>query len=215
MFEDEDLIVADKPAGLVTYDVKKKEPSVAAFFKDKISPELVLQFEDRGGLVHRLDKETSGLILIAKNPSALAGLQSQFKERQIQKEYTAIVHGELSGKGIIDLPVGRMGIGKMTTSAAKTKEAVTQYEVIKNLNGLTLVKLVPKTGRTHQLRVHMKAIGHPIVGDPLYGKVKQDKTAAVPRMLLHASKIVFTHPATKKELTFISTMPSEFEQISL
>lgn len=205
IFEDTDFIVAEKPAGLVTYDVKGTEPSLAEFYKDKIAPDLLAQMADRGGLVHRLDKDTSGLILIAKNEATLINLQSQFKEHTVKKEYVAVVHGKVEKGGTIKLPIGRQNIGKMTISAAKTKEAETSFEITKYIGENTLLRVNPKTGRTHQIRVHLKSIGHPVVGDKLYGL--PDKAI---RMMLHATKITFAHPRSGHKLTFESPTPTEF-----
>lgn len=178
-------------------------------------------FLNRSGIVHRLDKETSGAILVAKNVDAFANLQKQFKEREVEKTYVALAHGRVAPeKGEISVPVGRLEFNRKRFGVvAGGRESLTQYEVISHYENpvtkeeLSLVKLYPKTGRTHQIRVHLQYLGHPIFGDELYAGRKQSKgdRKILPRVFLHAATIHFSHPATGEKLQFEAPLPRELE----
>ncbi len=189
------------------------------------------EFRSRGGVVHRLDKETSGILLIAKNPQSFLNLKNQFKERKTEKVYIALVHGEVKpGKGEINVPVGRLPYNRTRFGIVPGgREAHTEYRVISNFihsknsgqefqisnskqpERLTLLGLYPKTGRTHQIRVHLKYINHSIFADPLYAgrKTARSDRKILPRLFLHASKLSFNHPVTGERLTFESPLPNE------
>jgi len=173
----------------------------------------------RPGVVHRLDKDTSGVIVIALDDKAYYGLVEMFKKRQIKKEYLAIVYGGLKGRGTITLPIGRAEHDrkKMSTRAKRAKEAITEWEVIENFQNYTLLKVRIITGRTHQIRVHFSAIGHPLLGDKTYGKKtyieKGNKKIPVLRQMLHAWSIEFKHPVTGKTLQFESTLPEDMKKV--
>ncbi len=190
------------------------------------------EFFNRGGIVHRLDKETSGILLIAKNPVAFAHLQAQFKKRTVKKSYTALAHGRLTPPDSeIRVPVGRLPWNKKQFGiVAGGREAVTKYKVISNYKfplglssgrrlisnkkeTLSLVELYPETGRTHQIRVHLKYIGHPIFADFLYAgrKTARNDRKLLSRVFLHAAKISFLHPTTAAELEFESPLPEELQ----
>lgn len=189
IYEDDSMLVLDKPAGINVHAGNGTKPgstvedSVRQYLGDSAD-----QLE-RSGLVHRLDKDTSGLLLVAKTVDTFDYLKKLFKSRQIQKTYIAVVAGKLApGQGIIDMPIGRDPIKRIKFRPAKDGRAsTTEYKVTKYIGGFTLLEAYPKTGRTHQLRVHFAAIGHPIAGDMVYGK----KASGLPRQFLHAGRLSF------------------------
>ena len=206
IYEDNNVIVVDKPAGVISHARGKfwQEASVASFIRDRISG-----FSgDRGGIVHRLDRATSGVMICAKNEATLTFLQKQFSERLVQKTYVAIVKGEPKlEKALIDAPIARnLHTPKMFTVQEGGKSAQTEYSLIKKSNGYSMLELSPKTGRTHQLRVHLQYLHLPIVGDELYDGEKFS------RLLLHAQKLVISIP-DYGETTFISPLPKEFNEL--
>lgn len=221
LFEDNDLLVIDKPAGTV---VNRAESVKGETVQDWAEEKLKVGEEDfyrRAGIVHRLDKETSGILLIAKTPAAFAALQRQFKERLVKKTYLALVHGKLVPPvGEIRAPVGRLPWNRERFGIVPGgKEAVTKYKVISNRRvqseELTLVELYPETGRTHQIRVHLKYINHPIVGDYLYAgrKVSRADRTWAPRVMLHASKITFRHPTSDVLTSVEAPLPRDMRAI--
>jgi 23S rRNA pseudouridine1911/1915/1917 synthase len=180
------------------------------------------EFKNRGGIVHRLDKETSGVIIVAKNSSAFRKIQSQFKERTVEKTYLALAHGEIEpSRDEINLPIGRLPWNRKRFGVlAGGREAVTYYETVsvyqnpKNNELLTLVRLFPKTGRTHQIRVHLKHINHPIFSDPLYGgrKISRDDRKSLGRVFLHAESISFDDPKTGERVSYKSELTKELSE---
>jgi 23S rRNA pseudouridine1911/1915/1917 synthase len=199
IYEDEHLFAIDKPAGIAVHKVSPTDPQeTVADILVRERPYLsgVGESPIRPGIVHRLDKETSGIMLIAKNQPTFEYLKEQFQNRLVQKQYVALVYGSpKEDKGTIDLALGKIGT-KQTTQLKGKKElverdALTDYRVISRFNGYTLVEVMPHTGRTHQIRVHLKAIGCPIVGDVLYAKGKP-MPAGLDRMFLHAQQLQFT-----------------------
>lgn len=218
LFEDDNILVLDKPAGVtVNRSETTKKDTIQDFLDKKFgNTQDESEFSLRSGLVHRLDKETSGILLIAKKREAFENLKNQFKERETGKTYIALVHGKLkTPEGEINAPVGRLPWNRMRFGVlAGGREAVTRYRVLKNfeLNSepLTLLELNPKTGRTHQIRVHLKHIGHPIFADPLYTgrKVSKNDRKILPRIFLHAERLEFNHPTTGKRLVFKSELPT-------
>ena len=238
IFEDQNLLVIDKPPGLV---VTPSETQTKETLSDILIKDFGINLE-RGGVVHRLDKDTSGLILAAKTASTLENLQSQFKERKIKKEYIALVHGLMEASGRIDKAIGRNpGDREKFTVLDKGKEAVTEYELLKKLQMpddklqiifddfnkiqirklltaryslFTLISCRPLTGRTHQIRVHLKYIGHPIAADEKYSgrkMVRLDKRW-VRRQFLHASRLGFSHPLSGQWVEFESKLPEDLEE---
>lgn len=198
IFEDENVLVVDKPAGLL---------SIA---KGEYCPEPTL--EDYGLLVHRLDRDTSGVVILAKNEETRKMLRKQFQDRKTHKTYCAIVEGRPKlDEALIDLPIAR-NLKHPTTFQVdpKGKEAKTNYKVLKTNDKFSLVELKPESGRTHQLRVHMKYIGTPIFGDKVYGTDKKS-----PRLFLHAKSLEITIPGTpnNERKIFESTLPKEFENV--
>ena len=206
LYEDDDCIVVDKPAGLLTHSKGQFNPeaTVATFIESKTKG-----FEgDRKGIVHRLDRATSGVIIAAKTPEALTWLQKQFSSRRVTKTYVAVINGQLEPEeAVIDVPIERNPKKPQTFRAGGNgKSAVTAYKVIKSNEIKQLVELCPQTGRTHQLRVHLLYLGHPIVGDTLYGGVPAD------RLYLHAHKLEITLPSKERKV-FTSAVPSAFQAI--
>ncbi len=217
VYEDADLLVINKPPGLVVDRSTLEKPGRL--------------------IVHRLDKETSGLLVMAKTPEALKGLQKQFKERKVKKHYLALVHGlvETPRRGVctIDKSIGRSpkGVGKFVVveggrpGGRRGRPSVTGYTVKKlyswvhgrepNRDKLTLLDVEPRTGRTHQIRVHLKSIGHPVVGDKIYASRRQQKEDAkiIKRQFLHAYRLSFSHPRTGEWLTFELDLPEDLREV--
>ena len=215
IYEDKNVIVVDKPAGILTHSkgVLNDEFTVADFFKKRGST--FANDTNRTGIVHRLDRDTSGVIICAKNPEAAKKLQKQFSERTTKKTYFAIVTGTLKQpKAMIDLPIARNNSAPSTFKIdAKGKSAQTRYEVLAQNGDYSLIKLQPKTGRTHQLRVHMSYLGAPILGDRVYNELSKKAD----RMYLHAESLEITIPPLKSgensiRKTFTSVMPEDFNQ---
>lgn len=205
LYEDEDCVVIDKPAGVLTHALGKhgNEASVASFLRHKISG---LE-GDRAGIVHRLDRATSGVIIGAKSQAALSWLQKQFAQRKTKKTYLAVVEGHLKQpEAVINMPIERNPKAPATFRVgANGKAAVTHYKVLEEGKHYSLVELTPETGRTHQLRVHFAKLGHPIVGDPLYGS-----GAYGDPLFLHAHKLEITLPNRERQ-RFESPMPHHFK----
>lgn len=207
LYEDDDCIVINKPAGVLTHaqGALSSEATVATFIRDHLQ-----DLEGtRGGIVHRLDRATSGIIICAKNQAALSFLQKQFSQRKAKKTYMAVVEGHLKVKeAVIDMPIERNPKAPATFRVgANGKPSTTKYEVVQEGAEYSLVEMKPTTGRTHQLRVHMAQQGHPIVGDPLYGK-----GAFGDRLYLHALSLEITLPNRERQ-TFTAPLPDEFAKI--
>ena len=197
IYEDENILVVNKPAGLeVAAEVKTDEPTLVDWLLSKY-PSVTKVGPDpaRPGIVHRLDKNASGLLLVAKTEAAFENFSKQFKERTIKKEYTVLVHGELTQEeGAIEFPIARAKSGRFAAlplGSEAGRLAITEYEVIKRFKNFTLLLARIKTGRTHQIRVHFFALGYPVVGDKLY-RPRKIKEPLLPRLFLHASKIGFS-----------------------
>jgi len=209
-YEDEDLVVISKPAGMTVHPGSGCHQGTLANALLYHCKELSsLNDKSRPGIVHRLDKETSGLMVAAKNNRTHALLARQFEKRTVQKCYVALVEGDVQfDEGVIDAPLGPdpHHREKRSVLAFGTKPAQTFYKVLKRLKGSTLVLLMPRTGRTHQLRVHMAHLGHPILGDDKYGDRR-----TFSRLALHAKTLAFTHPKTKVQIEFTSQIPKEFK----
>ena len=227
IFEDEDLMVLDKPAGMVVNRAETtKAGETVQEWVEKILPILPINtnttndFYKRAGIVHRLDKETSGLLLVAKTPEAFENLQRQFKERKVEKKYLALVEGEVRPKeGEINAPVGRLPWDREKFGVFPGgREAKTKYRVLKSYVVCSvpyaLLEVTPTTGRTHQIRVHLKYLGFPIVGDAAYAGRKQARAQRrwCPRMFLHASFLKFRHPKTGDFKIFESQLPEDLKK---
>ena len=208
LYEDENCAVVTKPAGVLSHSkgAFNPEPTVATWLRERQHYAFPLN-DERGGIVHRLDRATSGVIICAKNKAALGMLQKQFQNRTVEKVYIAKVHGTPKpARALLDLPIERNPKRPQTFRVgANGKTAQTEYEVLKSNDKFALVQLLPKTGRTHQLRVHMEYIKHPIVGDILYGGGKAD------RLFLHAKGLEITIPGGIRK-QFTSKEPKVFRE---
>jgi 23S rRNA pseudouridine1911/1915/1917 synthase len=242
VFEDQYLVVIDKPAGLVvTPSETQKEPTLAEIASEQFNITV-----ERGGVVHRLDKDTSGLIILAKSEEMFHTLQQQFKDRTVKKEYLALVHGTVREGGVVDLPIARNpgDREKFTVfdSDENAREAITKYRpeqyfemseetfgvIFENIqkqelrklkssrySEFTLVRCFPLTGRTHQIRVHLKYANFPIVGDTKYGGRKTARLDFlwVPRQFLHAAKLQFVHPVSGDQIILESPLPEDLREV--
>ena len=217
IYEDEYLVVVNKPADMIVHPTGKicSGTLVNALLyhcKDSLSG---IGGVIRPGIVHRLDKNTSGLMVVAKNDSAHLDLSRQMKDHQVTKKYIALVHGNLKDdSGIIDAPIGRSlkNRKKMAvTVEGKSREAITHFKVLKRFSGYTLVEATLRTGRTHQIRVHLAFIGYPIVGDQLYGHRRQGLN--INRQALHSYVLGFVHPASKKYMEFSAPLPKDMQEL--
>lgn len=221
LYEDESIIVINKPAGLCVYPGAGKE-------EETLVHGLLHHFDElaqgtgslRPGIVHRLDKDTSGIMVVAKSDHAHACLGQAFKERAVKKKYLAICRGYLKDlHGTIDLPIGRHPLErkKMSTVSRAPRHAITHWEVIEELKGATFLQVEILTGRTHQIRVHMAATGHPLLGDRLYGGPMKltwgQKAISIARQMLHAHTISFRHPKDKRWLEFTAPIPGDMEEV--
>ncbi|MGT2757488.1 RluA family pseudouridine synthase [Streptococcus ovuberis] len=212
VYQDQDIAVINKPQGMVVH------PS-AGHASGTLVNALLYHIKDlsgingvlRPGIVHRIDKDTSGLLMIAKNDAAHLALAQELKEQKSLRKYIALVHGNLpKDRGIIEAPIGRSEKDrKKQAVTAKGKPAVTRFQVLERFGAYTLVELTLETGRTHQIRVHMAYIGHPVAGDPAYGP---KKTLAGKGQFLHAQTLGFTHPRTGEIMTFSAPLPAIFEE---
>jgi len=212
IYEDEDILVIDKPAGLTVHPAPGHPSHTLVNAILAHCPGLAMSNEPmRPGIVHRLDKDTSGLIVIAKNDFAREYLAAQFKSRTVTKGYLVLVKGRLSPEqGIIEAPIGRDPHSRRRMAIVEAgKEATTQYQVRKYLDTYTLVEVTPLTGRTHQIRIHLSAIGCPVIGDPTYGI----KSAHLNRQFIHAYRLGFRLPSTKQYQEFTSPLPVDLEQV--
>jgi 23S rRNA pseudouridine1911/1915/1917 synthase len=212
VYEDNDLIVIDKPAGLLVHPAAGQHTGTLVNAILAHCPDLgEINGSVRPGIVHRLDKDTSGLMMVAKNEAAQRSLSRQIKQRSIKKEYIALVLGHLTPEqGAIDAPIGRHPKDrKRMAVVSRGREARTKYKVIKYFDGYTLVEAMPETGRTHQIRVHFASIGYPIFGDHVYGK----RSPLLGRQFLHAHKLGFKLPSSGEFAEFRSELPPELEAV--
>ena len=212
VYEDADLLVVDKPAGLPVHPAPGHPSHTVANAVLSYLPTLAKDADSlRPGIVHRLDKDTSGLLIIAKNRLAQANLSQQFKSRIVKKTYITLVQGKLTPeKGTIEAAIGRDPSHRQRMAiTAKGREARTEYKVIEYIGNYSFLEIKPETGRTHQIRVHLAAIGFPVVGDTTYGL----KSSRFPRQFLHASKITFKLPSNDKEITLESPLPPDLQSV--
>jgi 23S rRNA pseudouridine1911/1915/1917 synthase len=225
IYEDEDLAVVNKPAGMMVHagagatDDERNRGTLVNALLHRFGALSGVEGELRPGIVHRLDKETSGLIVVAKNDLAHRKLSAEFSGRKVKKTYLALVHGSLkTDKGTISSPISRDAIRRirMTTRRSGGREAITKYAVQQRIESdfgkFTLLKVKIETGRTHQIRVHMASLGHPVVGDTLYGapreiRPKSGVAASLPRNFLHSAELQFEHPRSGELLNFSSPVP--------
>lgn len=216
VYEDADMLVVDKPQGMVVHPAAGNETgtlvnALLAYCGDTLSG---INGEKRPGILHRIDKDTSGLLMVAKNDRAHQSLAAQIKAHSLTRAYLALVHGGFKeDSGTIALPIGRHPHDrkKMAVTEKNARSAVTHYFVKERFSGYTLVECRLETGRTHQIRVHMSDRGHPIVGDPVYGVKKEP--FSLNGQLLHAWQIGFNHPTSGKYMEFQSPLPAHFEKV--
>ncbi len=211
LYEDDDLLVVDKPAGLTVHPAPGHSSHTLVNAILSHFPNLADVGDSlRPGIVHRLDKDTSGVMLVAKNRVAQQNLSEQFKAHSVAKAYLVLVKGHLTPEqGIIEAPMGRDPRNrKRMAVVAEGREARTEYRVLEYIGNYTLLEVMPETGRTHQIRVHLSAIGYPVVGDKVYGV----KSAYLSRQFLHATRLGFTLPSTGEYVEFISELPPDLEQ---
>ena len=223
LHEDPDLLVIDKPPGMVVHPAPgARSGTVVNAVLGRFGSLAGVGAADRPGIVHRLDKDTSGVLLIARTASALEALARQFRSRTLEKRYLAVVRGRVArAEGLIDRPIGRHPVERkrMSVRTRRGRAAVTRYRVLERFPWATYLELRPETGRTHQLRVHLAALGHPIVGDAVYGsqrRISRGTPLAVTsfsRQALHAARLRFAHPRTGGEMTVEAAVPADFEAL--
>jgi 23S rRNA pseudouridine1911/1915/1917 synthase len=209
VYEDDALIVVDKPAGLVVHPAPGHRGETLV---DVLRGTAAGGPAERAGIVHRLDRDTSGLLVVAANEDAHRELSRQVREREVGRHYVALVEGRVGSRsGTIDAPVGRdhRARERMTVGGRRPREARTHFEVVELLPQDTLVDVSLETGRTHQIRTHFAAIGHPVVGDPRYGHAGRH---GLRRQFLHASGLSFRHPVTGAQMSFTSELPPDLAE---
>ncbi|NPV91431.1 MAG: RluA family pseudouridine synthase [Firmicutes bacterium] len=215
VYEDQDIVVIDKPPGLVVHPA-------AGNYQGTLVNALLAHCDDlssiggvaRPGIVHRLDKDTSGLLVAAKNDLAHQSLAQQIKERRMSRRYLALVHGTIrENEGRVEAAIGRHATDRKRMAVVKKggKMAITHYRVLERLPGCSLIEAVLDTGRTHQIRVHLAYLGHPVVGDPTYGQKKPDR--GMPGQALHAYRLEFDHPRSGERLRFEAPLPERFSDL--
>ncbi|MGQ2226966.1 RluA family pseudouridine synthase [Fructobacillus fructosus] len=215
VYEDDDLLVVNKEQGMVVHPAAGHAGGTlvnALLFHAPLSS---INGEFRPGIVHRIDRDTSGLLMVAKNDRAHQALAAELKAYKTERYYYALVKGEFKeDHGTVDAPIGRHPKDrKKQAVVAGGREAVTHFEVLERFHGYTLLRLALETGRTHQIRVHMQYIGHPVVGDATYGHQQELLGISLKGQLLHAKTLVLTQPTTGEKMTFDSPLPSSFERV--
>lgn len=219
VYEDHMLIVVNKPAGLVVHPGSGNWQGTMLNALLHHAPQL--NGVPRAGIVHRLDKDTSGLLVVAKTLEAQTSLVRQLQKHTVKRDYLALVQGPVSQDGSVDAPIGRHPIQRTKMAVSNSgKEARTHYRVLEHLDGCTLLLCSLETGRTHQIRVHMHSLGHPLVGDPVYGgkpkKIAQEIGQLIsrfPRQALHAQKLELTHPQSGKAMAWEAALPEDMEKL--
>ena len=212
-FEDEHLVVVDKPAGLVVHPgAGVSSDTLVQLLAGRVAggPD-----PDRPGVVHRLDRDTSGLMVLARSGEVHAALQEMIRRREVHREYLALVSGALDARtGTIEAPIGRDRANRtvMSTRTDKPRRAVTHFEVLEALPRRTLLRIVLETGRTHQIRAHMAAIGHPVCGDRAYGGRAAGEALGLTRQFLHSARLMFSHPVTRESVNCESKPPAELRR---
>lgn len=219
LYEDDDLLVVDKPAGMVVHPAHghSRGTLVNALIGRDLAPAPADE-PLKPGIVHRLDKDTSGCLVVARNAAARASLERQFRDREVGKTYLAVVHGAPPESGEIDSPVGRHARDRkrMSTRSRRGRAAHTRYRVVERFQQASLLEVVITTGRTHQIRVHLASIGHPVVGDRVYGggvRGARGAAAAFPRQALHAAELQIRHPSSGRDLVFRALLPIDMEEL--
>ena len=219
-YEDTHLLVVNKPAGMVVHPAPGNFAGTLVHALLHHCRDLSgIGGKERPGLVHRLDKETSGLLVVAKTEQAHRALSAQFKAHTVTRKYLTLVHGTPKARqGTIDLAIGRdlRERKKISPRTTRPRSAITQYEVLERYGEFSLLAVRPQTGRTHQIRVHLSHLGHPVMGDKIYGPRKKkdlDKDLEVSRQMLHAQQLGFDHPQTGRRLEFSASLPMDMERV--
>lgn len=217
VYEDQDLIVVNKAAGMVVHPAPGHHDDTLVNALLARYPDIRRdKAEQRPGVIHRLDKDTSGLIIVARNVASQAALVEQMKRHEIVKRYLALVEGIVAlDQGTIDAPIGRNPRHRqqMAITASGSREARTHFRVLERFTRHTLLLLELETGRTHQIRVHLKAIGHPVVGDPIYGSGSTIRGITLKRQFLHAYQLKFTHPSTRAIIELEAPLPEDLQAV--
>ncbi|HEY3067174.1 MAG TPA: RluA family pseudouridine synthase [Methylomirabilota bacterium] len=217
VYEDDDVLVVDKPAGMVVHPGAGHATGTLAAAALAHAPAIgEVGGPRRPGVVHRLDKGTSGLLVIAKTAQAYDALTAQLAARSVRRRYLAVVHGRVKAPaGVVDAPIGRDPHHRQRMAVnVRGKRAVTRYRVVERFSDFTLVEARLETGRTHQIRVHMASLGHPVVGDDLYaGRRRSPPDVSLEGSALHAADLAFVHPVTHKEVAFSSPLPARIEAL--
>jgi len=214
LYSDDQIVVIDKPSGLVVHPgAGNREGTLAGALLYRFPEISGLGPAERPGIVHRLDKETSGVMVVARSPEAYASLQKQFKDRDVRKVYLGLAWGKMPAEGRIDQPIGRhIKHGqRMSVRTRKPRAAETFYKVREEFKGMSFLEIRPVTGRTHQIRVHLAAAGHPLAGDSRYGRRREQPK--FPRLFLHAHRLSFIHPGTGARVEFASDMPDDLRSL--
>ena len=214
LYADDQIVVIDKPCGLVVHPgAGNREGTLAGALLYRFPEISGLGPAERPGIVHRLDKETSGVMVVARSPEAYASLQKQFKDRDVRKVYLGLAWGRMPAEGRIDRPIGRhIKHGqRMSVCTRKPRRAETFYKVLEEFKEMSLLEIRPVTGRTHQIRVHLASAGHPLAGDSRYGRRREQPK--FPRLFLHAHRLSFIHPGTGERVEFTSELPSGLANI--
>lgn len=210
VYEDDALLIVNKPAGLVVHPGSGNWSGTLLNALLKHAPALAAI--PRAGIVHRLDKDTSGLLVVAKTLTAQTDLVRQLQARSATREYLAVVNGRVARGGRIEAPIGRHPVKRTRMAViARGRHAVTHYEVLERYANATLLRCRLETGRTHQIRVHLASIGHPLVGDPTYGK--RSPALTFPRQALHADRLALTHPQTRRAIGWRVAPPADMQQL--
>ncbi|HVN35364.1 MAG TPA: 23S rRNA pseudouridine(1911/1915/1917) synthase RluD [Casimicrobiaceae bacterium] len=206
VYEDDALVVVDKPAGLVVHPGSGNWAGTLANALIHHAPQLAAV--PRAGIVHRLDKDTSGLLVVAKTLAAQTALVRQLQARSVTREYLALAEGDIASRGLVDAPIGRHPTRRTTMAVVATgKPARTHFDVVERFGVATLLRCRLETGRTHQIRVHLASLGHPLVGDPTYGR---KGAVAFARQALHAARLALVHPVTGDRCRWESPLPGDF-----
>jgi 23S rRNA pseudouridine1911/1915/1917 synthase len=221
LYEDAHLLAIDKPPGMVVHPAPgARRGTLVNALAHRLGVLAGVGPADRPGIVHRLDRDTSGVLLVARTASTLEALGRQFRERSVAKRYLAIVRGRIAkASGTITQPIGRHPHERkrMSVHGRRARSAVTRWEVVERFAAATLVRLAPETGRTHQLRVHLAAIGHPVLGDKVYGRRRAshppDTALACARQALHAEELRFVHPVSGAHLVVRAALPRDLEDV--